>query len=145
VKLFREQNGSVAVEFALILPLLVALLIGIAEFGMTYNAQVTLSNAAREAARTLVVTGSSPSETATSAAAAARAAALAASPDLVPPLKDTDIAFVFTTADGAAVTPAACATGATATATIGYSHQLMTGFFGTAINLTGKAAMRCGG
>ncbi|WP_077489855.1 TadE family protein [Sinomonas mesophila] len=40
-----------AVEFALVLPMLPTLVFGIIEFGRLYNAQIVFSNAAREGAR----------------------------------------------------------------------------------------------
>jgi Flp pilus assembly protein TadG len=45
----------VIVEFALVLPLLVVLLIGIVEFGRAYNTQIALQGAAREGARALAL------------------------------------------------------------------------------------------
>ena len=53
----ERSRGAAAVEFALVLPILVALLFGIIEFGRIYNAKLTLANAAREAARDYVITG----------------------------------------------------------------------------------------
>jgi len=53
--IIKDQNGATAVEFALILPLLVLLLFGIIEFGLIlYNKQI-ITNAAREGARYGVV------------------------------------------------------------------------------------------
>ena len=46
----REQ-GAVAVEFAFILPILVVLLFGIIQFGITFNRQQGIHAAAREGAR----------------------------------------------------------------------------------------------
>ena len=43
-------------EFALVLPVLLLLVFGIIEFGRAYNAQITLSHAAREAAREYALT-----------------------------------------------------------------------------------------
>lgn len=51
----RGERGAVAVEFALILPLLVLLLFGIIEFGQAYNAYITVTHAAREGARLAAV------------------------------------------------------------------------------------------
>lgn len=45
------DRGAVAVEFGLILPLLLLILLGIIDFGRAFNAQVTLTQAAREGAR----------------------------------------------------------------------------------------------
>ena len=51
----RDQEGAAAVEFALLLPLLVLLLFGMIEFGFAFNARIQATNAAREAARRAVV------------------------------------------------------------------------------------------
>lgn len=55
--LFRDASGGCAVEFALIGPLLIALLIGMAEFARIATTQVLLEGAARDASR-YGVTGS---------------------------------------------------------------------------------------
>ena len=46
-----RDRGAVAVEFALLLPMLLLLLFGIIDFGRALNAQITLTQAAREGAR----------------------------------------------------------------------------------------------
>src|SRR6266567_7565664 len=46
-----RDRGSVAVEFALLLPVLLLLIFGIIDFGRAINAQITLTQAAREGAR----------------------------------------------------------------------------------------------
>jgi len=51
----RDEGGAAAVEFALLLPLLVLLLFGIIQFGIAFNARIQATNAAREAARMAVV------------------------------------------------------------------------------------------
>ncbi|MGG5170996.1 TadE family protein [Pseudarthrobacter sp. J1738] len=47
----HKELGAVAVEFALVAPLLLALIAGIVEFAYQYNAQISTTQAAREAAR----------------------------------------------------------------------------------------------
>ena len=47
----RSDRGAVAVEFALLLPLLLLLVLGVVDFGRALNAQITLTQAAREGAR----------------------------------------------------------------------------------------------
>ncbi len=49
------DEGSSAVEFALVLPVLVLLVFGIIEFGRAFNAYVTVTHAAREGARMAAV------------------------------------------------------------------------------------------
>src|SRR5579859_1395033 len=46
-----RDRGAAAVEFALLLPLLLLLIFGIIDFGRALNAQITLTQAAREGAR----------------------------------------------------------------------------------------------
>jgi Flp pilus assembly protein TadG len=46
-----RDRGAAAVEFALLLPMLLLLVFGIIDFGRALNAQITLTQAAREGAR----------------------------------------------------------------------------------------------
>lgn len=46
-----KERGQGAVEFALTIPILFALVIGVIELGVAFNAYVTVTNAAREGAR----------------------------------------------------------------------------------------------
>ena len=50
-RLLRDQNGASAVEFALICPVLIALVMGIIEFGMILYCKNTAQNAARSVVR----------------------------------------------------------------------------------------------
>jgi Flp pilus assembly protein TadG len=49
------ERGAAAVEFAIILPILVLLVMGIIEFGRAYNATIELTGAVREGARELAL------------------------------------------------------------------------------------------
>ena len=51
----RGEDGVAAVEFALLLPLLVLLLFGLIQFGLALNTRIQATNAAREAARMAVI------------------------------------------------------------------------------------------
>lgn len=124
-----RQRGAAAVEFALVVPLLVLLVVGIAEFGRAYQVQTSLSGAARMAVRVMAVQNSPT---------AARAAAKTAAPTLN--LTDTQIA----------VTPTTCASTGTgppanATVIVTYPYHFLTGMFGTGVTMTGKGTMRCDG
>jgi Flp pilus assembly protein TadG len=48
---YHDESGASAVEFALVLPLLLILVFGTITGGMLYNEQLTLTQAAREGAR----------------------------------------------------------------------------------------------
>ena len=66
----QRQEGVAAVEFALVLPFLIILLMGLIDFGHLFFSVNTITNAAREAARRAAV-----QDSATSAEAAADEAA----------------------------------------------------------------------
>ncbi|KFF58793.1 hypothetical protein JF66_15935 [Cryobacterium sp. MLB-32] len=122
----RDDRGAAAVEFALVLPVLLLLIFGLMEFGRLYNVQISLSNAAREGARTMAIENSP---------VAARAAAVAAAPSITPVISTSQIAISPNTN---------CVPGSTATVVITYTVALMTGWFGPNLTLTGTGAMRCG-
>lgn len=121
----RDDRGAAAVEFALVLPVLISLLLGIMEFGNIYNAQITLTAAAREGARTMAIKNDP---------VAARNAVRGAL-TLNPAPTDAQIS----------VTPTTCANGLTDTVTVTYPLPALTGFFGQSFTLQGKGVMRCGG
>jgi len=51
----KNQRGASIVEFAIVVPILIALLIGIIEFGWLFTGWVIITGAAREGARVAVV------------------------------------------------------------------------------------------
>ena len=51
----RRDDGQAAAEFALVLPVLAALLLGIAQFGIVFNNYITLTDATRAGARKAAV------------------------------------------------------------------------------------------
>lgn len=51
----RREDGQAIAEFALILPVLVALLLGIIQFGIVFNNYLTITDAARAGARKAAV------------------------------------------------------------------------------------------
>lgn len=137
-KIRSSERGAVAVEFALVLPIFILLVFGIAEYGRAFNFQISLSEAAREAARYVAIhsadTGFTPG--------AARSAGIAAAPSV--PLVAGDIAIAYSTGS-------ACAADTNVIVTVTYSTPYMTGMPnlipGMSPNLTvsSKGVMRCGG
>ena len=126
----RGERGATVVEFALIVPLLLVLVLGIAEFGRAFQVSGTLSSAAREGVRVMALQNDP---------AAARAAVRNAAPALDPALTNAQIT----------ITPASCPVNGTGTTTvrvtIAYPLPFMTGFFGSGMDLTGTGVMRCNG
>ena len=53
----RREDGAVAIEFAVLLPILVALFAAIVEFGFGFYFQEVITNASREAARAGIIVG----------------------------------------------------------------------------------------
>ena len=60
--ILKDKNGAAAVEFALILPLLILVVFGIIEFGLLLYNQQVITNASREGARAGIVVGLGRSE-----------------------------------------------------------------------------------
>jgi Flp pilus assembly protein TadG len=127
----RSDRGAAAVEFALLLPLLLVLVFGIIDFGRALNAQITLTQAAREGARL----------------------ASLKQPNVVP---KSQAAASPLTGVGVAVTacPAAPTPGADATVQTSYTFEFLTpvgaiaamfggGGFGDPIVLTAQGVMPC--
>ena len=62
-KTVRNERGQTMTELAMVLPILVVLILGIAQFGIAFNNYVTLTDAARAAARKGAVSRNSSSPT----------------------------------------------------------------------------------
>ncbi|SEG05302.1 TadE-like protein [Thermomonospora echinospora] len=116
----RTDRGVVAVEMALLLPVLIMLIFMIIDFGRAFNAQLRLNEAARQGVRTAVLT-QPPADPQTAAA------------DIM-----TTALGGLAVADPGAVEPCA-GTAAQARATVVYDFQ------GTLFNRTliGQAVMQC--
>ena len=125
----RGERGASAVEFGLIIPILLILVLGIVEFGHAFQVQGTLSAAAREGARAMALRNDQ-----SQAKSAVRQAASALDPDIT----DAQIS----------ISPAACPAGVSTTIvrlTIDYPMPFLTDFFGASIDMTGTGVMRCQG
>jgi Flp pilus assembly protein TadG len=58
----RSQRGATALEFAITVPLILLIAVGIFEFGRAYQTWQVLTNAAREGARVAVAAGSTDAD-----------------------------------------------------------------------------------
>ena len=131
MKRFGSESGAAAVEFALVVPILLLLLIGTFEFGRVYNAQIELTGAARQGVRVMAIQNSQ---------AAAKSATESGAPSLNPSLTDSQITIA-----SSPVNTGLCTPGSTVTVTATYPLKFLTGMFGASITLTGKSVMKCGG
>lgn len=59
---WRADSGAAALEFALVLPVLLLILFAIVQFGALFSIQNTMTNASREAARAMAVDGLSATQ-----------------------------------------------------------------------------------
>jgi Flp pilus assembly protein TadG len=132
-----SEGGSAAVEFAIVLPVLLVLVIGTIEFGRVLYLENSITNASRVAARTMAIEASASNPNAVSDAknAAVNAAAV------FPALTTAQVSIPTTSC-----TPPANGQVVYVSVSIAYPVTQITGFmpvFPTA--LPGKATMRCDG
>lgn len=138
-----HEDGAAAVEFAIVLTLLLTLVLGTVEFGRYFMFQAAISNAARVAARTMAI------ESATGGFADpvgdAKSKAIASANGVVVP---------GISAGSITISPSTvpCSPAGTISVTIAYTGyaeltnflpQAPSGFFPDSV--TGKASAQCGG
>ncbi|MGO4493743.1 TadE/TadG family type IV pilus assembly protein [Arthrobacter sp. 2YAF22_2] len=128
-----KELGAVAVEFALILPIFLALILGIVEYGRAFGIQVSMAEGAREAARYSAIHYADAGYT----NAVAQQKAIDAAP--IASLKLAD------------VTINSCAPGSDSVVTISAKVKYLTGlptlvpFLPDIMNISAKGVMQCGG
>jgi Flp pilus assembly protein TadG len=122
----RADRGAEAVEFAVIVPVLLALLTAFITFGFTFNAQVTITQAAREGARYAAICNKDT--TCLSGVTG----------------KTENAAYGLTITDSQ-VSIVDCTSSTSATVTIKYLVNLGIPPFTAGLTITGKASTPCGG
>jgi Flp pilus assembly protein TadG len=134
----RADRGAAAVEMAIVIPVLLMILFGIIDFGRMYNAQVTLTDAAREGARAAAAGDSADNRV--------QAVTTGMNP------KVTTDAVSYT--DSANRTVTACGADVTAKVTVRYTFSYVTPFaaiagmfpgakFGGNVAMTATASIAC--
>jgi len=127
VKVLKNEKGQAMVEFALILPVLLLLVMGIAEFGMMFNSYLSVQNATREGARIGIV-GATDLEI--------EERILGTSPSL----KEDRMIITIEPGNNARIS------GETLRVLVDYDYQMVVPFisilFGGNVNLSGESSMR---
>lgn len=120
----QPERGAVALEMALLLPVLILLLLGIMEFGRAFHVQASLTSAAREGVRMMAITKNSDD---------AKSKAIGAAVSLNPAPTDVQVTAC-----------SASPIGQQTTVTITYQLSTLTGIAGP-FTMKGRAVMLCGG
>lgn len=122
----RDSKGAAAVEFALVLPILLVLVLGIIEFGYLAYANASAAGAAREGARVMALTDNE-------AAARATAADYFVMSGVTPEITVKACGF-----DSSVSTESV-------QVRVAYKYGSLTGWFGSNLSAHGIGKMRCGG
>lgn len=131
------EKGAAAVEFALIVPIFLVLVLGIFEFGRAFNIQVSLSEAAREAARYAAINYADAGYS----DADAQNAGVEAAPSVDLDPDDVELAY----------DAGACSPGDNVSVTVTFNTTYLTGLPGlipgmpTDLSISSRGVMRCGG
>jgi Flp pilus assembly protein TadG len=115
----RADDGAAAVEFALVVPLLVLILAGVVDFGYRYQQHIQYTNAAIQGARTMSL-GSTQGEATTAARDSAGNSG-------------AQVSF----------SPVSCTAGSPITVTISATKDTLTSLFGSTFTVSGKAEVQC--
>jgi Flp pilus assembly protein TadG len=127
----RDERGLAVLEFALVAPTLLLLILGIVDFGERYKSAAMYNNAAFAAARSMTIENS--------ATKAKTAAVGAGMPSTLTPV-------ITYTAGYTSCAQASDGSFGNVTVTItNPSKVTATKFFGTTYTVTGKAVARCSG
>lgn len=114
------DRGAAAVEFALVLPILITVVLGIIDFGFAFNTQISLTQAAREGVRYEAL-------------------------DMDDPEGEAETAFnSVSSSTGTATLEQSCDSQPRARLSISSTYDFMLPFIDET-TLSGEAVMRCGG
>jgi Flp pilus assembly protein TadG len=141
----RDQRGASAVEFALVVPFLLLILFGIIVYGMVFAQSLSLSNSARQAARSGVIQGTTCDQITTLAHDAAGTLGMDGSAATVSIKRGTSESAAAAACSGGGSTQP-CKTqpvGTNIYVTLTYSPDPIVPFVPVPSTLTGKGVFRC--
>lgn len=120
----RDDHGAAALEFALVLPIFLIVIFGLIDFGRALNAQLVVSDAAREGARAAALVGAAEGEERIDNITGATIGPVIRNVEGCPPLPAaTDFAQATVTADFQFVTPLGVIIGMTGIPLTGHSEM----------------------
>lgn len=146
-----SESGASAVEFALVMPILILIISGIIGFGFVFAQQIALGNAARTAARAGVVNGALCGSTGSPGSgimggAQTDASTIGLNPTTVGvTVKRFDIsgAFVYPCSTAGTKPCAGSAVGDNLNVSLAYTSTLNLPFFRPSFNLKADGTFRC--
>jgi len=142
LSLMRAERGNAAIEFALATPILIGLLVPVADLGMAFSQQIKVQQAAQAGAQYALLHGYSSSAISNAVTAATTATVLAT------PAPTTSYGCPTGTTIAAAANGSTCADGETAgsyvfvNAQSAYTPTLPYSVLGSGVTLTAQAAVR---
>jgi hypothetical protein len=132
----HAERGSAAVEFALVLPLLLVIVVGVVQFGLVFHTRMSLQSAAREGGRVASVPGVGSAEVVSRVSSA-----LGGADDLRCPPGPGENCIKITPEQAV---PCDERPGQEVVVEVSAPHSLEIPFFGSrALTLTGRAVFRC--
>ena len=141
--LMRAERGNAAIEFALATPILIGLLVPVADIGMAFSQQIKVQQAAQAGAQYALLHGYNSSSISNAVTAATTLASVSATP-----APTTSCGCPSGTAITAATCSSTCSDGEAAgsyvfvNAQSAYTPTLPYSVFGSGVNLTAQAAVR---
>jgi hypothetical protein len=141
--LMRAEHGNSAIEFALAAPILIGLLVPVADLGMAFSQQIKVQQAAQAGAQYALLHGYDSSKISNAVTAATTLASVSAAP-----APTTSYGCPTGTAIAAATIGSTCADGETAgsyvfvNAQSAYTPTLPYSVLGSGVTLTAQAAVR---
>jgi len=141
----RNERGASAVEFALVMPFLLLIVFGIIVYGMVFAQSLSLSNAARQAARSGVIQGTTCDQIASLAHDAAGTMGMQGNAASVAIKRGATEAGASTTCSGGGSSQP-CSTqpvGTNIYVTLTYDTDPIVPFVPVPSQLTGKGVYRC--
>lgn len=142
----RDDRGAAAVEFALVVPILLVIVFGIIAYGFVFAQSLSLSNSARQAARSGVIEGTTCDQIVTLATDSADTLGMDGADTTVVVKRGASAASAITFACAKSSSVQPCKTqnaGTNVYVTLSYAAEPVVPFIPVPDTLTGTGVYRC--